>query len=57
MVELLDPPPPVTGKPGYGIDAAGEQSPQVFGRADPAGVTARHPDDGDRLRWPFFQLP
>ncbi len=47
VVDALDVPAAVGGEVADGVRARVDQLPQLFGRADPAGVAAAHRDDRD----------
>ena len=47
VVEVVQVPTAIGREAGDGVPALSHQLPQVFGRADSAGVTAGHGDDGD----------
>src|SRR4029077_95434 len=49
VIEALQVPAAISGEGGDGVAALGYQLPQVFWRADVAGVAAGHADDRDRL--------
>jgi hypothetical protein len=56
VVEGVGVPAAVFGEFGDGVGAVREESPQVFGGVDAAGVAARHPHDRHRFPCPVLGL-